>query len=293
MVERARKSGKPVIVAGCVPQGEPNSKKWEGLSVIGVQQIHRVVEVVEQALKGNQVRFLERKKTEKPALSLPKIRRNPFIEIISINVGCLNQCTYCKTKHARGHLGSYPVEEIVDRVRTVIKEGVKEIWLTSEDTGAYGLDIGTNIVNLLKAIVPELPDGVMLRVGMTNPPYILKHLDGIAEILNHPNVYGFLHVPVQSGANKVLYDMKREYTVEEFSRVVDVLREKVPGVTIATDIICGFPTEEDDHFDKTMELVEKYKFPVLNISQFYPRPGTPAAQMKRVPTAKVKQRSRR
>lgn len=131
----------------------------------------------------------------------------------------------------------------------------------------------------------------MLRVGMTNPPYILEHLEAMVDILNHPRVYSFLHVPVQSGSNPVLDKMNREYLVEEFMEVCDFLVEHVPDMTLATDIICGFPTETEEHFKETLDLVEKYKFPVLNISQFYPRPGTVAAKWKKVPTADVKKRS--
>jgi threonylcarbamoyladenosine tRNA methylthiotransferase CDKAL1 len=122
---------------------------------------------------------------------------------------------------------------------------------------------------------------------MTNPPYILEHLDAMADILSHPRIYSFLHIPVQAGSDSVLADMKREYCVEDFSKIVEFLRSKVKGITIATDIICGFPTETETDFEETLKLVDKYKFPVLFINQFYPRPGTPAAKMKRVPTQEV------
>ena len=178
------------------------------------------------------------------------------------------------------------------RVRSVVEEGVVEIWLTSEDTGTYGRDIGTSLPELLWQVVRELPEGVMMRVGMTNPPYILEHLDEMAKILNHPCVYSFLHIPVQAGSDKVLNTMKREYTVEEFSRVVNLLRDRIPGMTIATDVICGFPMETEEDFQGTLSLISKFKFPVLYISQFYPRPGTPAARMEKVPTHEVKRRSR-
>jgi len=141
-----------------------------------------------------------------------------------------------------------------------------EIWLTSEDTGAYGRDIDTNLPNLLKAIVEILPDHVMLRLGMTNPPYILEHLRAVADIMLHPRVYQFLHVPVQSGSNDVLDKMNREYTVEEFNEVCDFLKGEMPHMTLATDIICGFPTESEEHHEETCELVRRHQFPVLNIS---------------------------
>lgn len=171
-----------------------------------------------------------------------------------------------------------------------------EIWLTSEDTGAYGRDIGVSIVDLLKQIVQVLDEWtsgpIMLRIGMTNPPYILEHLEEIAKILNHPKVYKFLHVPVQAASDQVLHDMRRKYTQNDFRFVVDYLRQHVPGMTIATDIICGFPTETAADFDQTLDLVKEYEFPVLHISQFYPRPGTPAAKLTRIPTEEVKRRSR-
>ncbi|XP_005997355.1 threonylcarbamoyladenosine tRNA methylthiotransferase isoform X2 [Latimeria chalumnae] len=296
-IMKAREQDKKVVVAGCVPQAQPRMDYLKGLSVIGVQQIDRVVEVVEETIKGHSVRLLGQKKDNGKRLGgarldLPKIRKNPLIEIISINTGCLNACTYCKTKHARGDLASYPVEELVDRAKQSFQEGVCEIWLTSEDTGAYGRDIGTDLPTLLWKLVEVIPEGAMLRLGMTNPPYILEHLEEMAKILVHPRVYAFLHVPVQSASDSVLMDMKREYCIADFKRVADFLKEKVPGITIATDIICGFPEETDEDFQETMKLVQEYRFPSLFINQFYPRPGTPAARMKQVPGHVKKQRTK-
>nr|XP_018900770.1 PREDICTED: threonylcarbamoyladenosine tRNA methylthiotransferase [Bemisia tabaci] len=297
-IQEGRSKGKFVVVAGCVPQGAPKLDFIQGLSVIGVQQIDRVVEVVEETLKGHNVRLLGQKKSGGKKLGgapleLPKVRKNPLIEIIPINTGCLNQCTYCKTKHARGDLGSYPPEEIVARAQQAFSEGVVELWLTSEDTGTYGRDIGSSLPELLKMLIKIIPKHCMMRVGMTNPPYILEHLEEIGEILAHPCVYSFLHVPVQSGSDEVLADMKREYTRQDFENVVDTLRQRVPGVTIATDIICGFPTETEAYFEETMDLCAKYKFPSLFINQFFPRPGTPAARLPRIPTTTVKQRTKK
>ena len=291
MVARAKQSGAPVVVAGCVPQGEPGRDDFEGVSIIGTQQIHRVVEVVEEAVSGNTVKLLGQ--SARPALELPKIRRNALVEIVPISMGCLNRCTYCKTKHARGDLVSYPMQSIVSRVETVVREGVREVWLSSEDTGAYGKDIDVPLPKLLDAIVDAIPDGVMLRIGMTNPPHIIEHMQGVARVLNHPRVFKFLHIPVQCGSNKVLEDMKREYTRNDFEKLADYLLANVPGITIATDVICGFPTETEEDFQETMQLLDKYKFPVVNIAQFYPRPGTVAAKLKKLQGHVVKDRSRR
>lgn len=278
LVNKGKDNNIPVVVAGCVPQGDKNIPTLKDVSVVGISQIDRVVEAVEKTLNGENVKMLEKKAL--PRLDLPKVRKNKLVEIIPLSTGCLGSCTYCKTKHARGVLGSYSLDAIVDRAKTAIKEGVSEIWLSSEDTGAYGIDLGTNIAVLLKALVNILPnekeDGtgcVMLRVGMTNPPYILEHLTSIAEVLNHPKVFSFLHIPVQAGSNRVLNGMNREYVVEEYIRIVDYLTDNVPGVTLATDIICGFPNERESDFEKTMKLIERHKLAITNISQFYPRPG--------------------
>ncbi|XP_038652891.1 threonylcarbamoyladenosine tRNA methylthiotransferase isoform X1 [Scyliorhinus canicula] len=296
-IKKAQEQNKKVVVAGCVPQAQPRMDYIKGLSIIGVQQIDRVVEVVEETIKGHSVRLLGQKKDKGKRLGgarldLPKIRKNPLIEIISINTGCLNACTYCKTKHARGDLASYSVAELVDRAIQSFQEGVCEIWLTSEDTGAYGRDIGTDLPTLLWKLVEVIPEGAMLRLGMTNPPYILEHLEEMAKILLHPRVYSFLHVPVQTGSDSVLMDMKREYCIADFKRVADFLKEQVPGITVATDIICGFPGETEVDFQETLKLIQEYKFPSLFINQFYPRPGTPAAKMEQVPAQVKKQRTR-
>ncbi|KAF6779363.1 hypothetical protein AHF37_01447, partial [Paragonimus kellicotti] len=320
------RKGKRLVVAGCVPQSRPGVDYLKGVSVIGVQQIDRVVEVVEETLRGNTVRFLDKKwavaedgsakrhRLGGAPLDLPKIRRNPLIEILA---------------HARGVLASYPIEQLLRRAEQAFADGVKELWLTSEDLGAYGRDLDRassdcscsslanrfphylTLADLLAGLVRLIPAGCMLRLGMTNPPYILEQLQEVADVLNHPRVYSFLHVPVQSGSDAVLERMNREYTVEDFSHVVSFLQERVkapplppftdPGavngcgsLTIATDIICGFPNETETDFDETVRLIERFQFPVLYINQFFARPGTPAASMPRkATTADVKKRTRR
>ncbi|ESL06451.1 tRNA modification enzyme [Trypanosoma rangeli SC58] len=300
MMNRVRALGKPLVVAGCVPQADPKNTQWDDVSVIGVRSIDRVAQVIHEALQGNCVRLIgasehaikTQETNELPPLDLPKIRRNRFIEIIPISVGCLNHCTYCKTKQARGDLRSWPITSIILRVRSILKEGIKEIRLTSEDVGAYGIDINTDLVCLLRAIVKELEGtDVMLRVGMSNPPYLLRQLDDFAALLKHPNLYEFMHIPIQSGSNRVLEAMQREYSVEEFYECVHRIRSVVPNVTLATDIICAFPGEGEEEWRETMNVCDQVRFPVLNITRFYPRRNTPAAAMKQIPTEVAKRRT--
>ena len=290
-----RAQGKALVVAGCVPQGDREAAALQGLSLIGVTQLDRVVEVVEETLRGNVVQLLERKPL--PSLDLPKVRRNRWIEILPLSTGCLGACSYCKTVHARGKLGSYSLEALLARARSAIDAGCTELWLSSEDTGAYGRDIGTNLATLLHSLLALLPpDGrTILRLGMANPPYILDQLDEIARALAHPFCMALVHIPVQSGSDAVLSAaaMNREYTVEQFRRCADGLQAAVPGgVTIHTDIIVGFPGESEADFEATMQLVRDYKFAATNISQFYPRPGTAAARMPKLDSKIVKARSR-
>jgi threonylcarbamoyladenosine tRNA methylthiotransferase CDKAL1 len=292
LVKKAKAANKGLVVAGCVPQGDRKISGLEGVSIVGVSQIDRVTEVVEETLKGHTVRLLSKKTL--PSLDLPKIRKNPFVEIVPISTGCLGACTYCKTKHARGKLGSYSLEALSKRVKSVIDENIAEVWLSSEDTGAWGIDLGLGLPDLLETIVGLLPEdqSVMLRVGMTNPPYMLQHLKAVAKALNHPCVFSFLHVPLQSASDNVLEGMNREYTCADFRQVADYLLEHVPGMTLATDIICGFPGESEADHKETVDLLKHYKLPVVNISQFYPRPGTEAKKMKQINTKIKKARSR-
>ncbi|KAI4837281.1 radical SAM protein [Plasmodium brasilianum] len=282
-----------IIVCGCVPQAEKDMEIFENISLVGVNNIDKIVDVVENVIKGYHVKYLKQSK-KMTSLNLPKIRKNKYIEIININNGCLGNCTYCKTKFARGDLVSYNISDIVNRIKYVCsEENIKEIWLTSEDTGAYGIDLDLNIAILLKQILECVEHGdVMIRLGMTNPPYILKHVKDICNLLKHKNMYEFIHIPVQSASNNVLKNMNREYNIEDFIYVVENLRKHVPNITISTDIICGFPYETVDDHNETIHLIKKYKFPILNISQFYPRKGTVAYNMKKINTKIVKNRSR-
>jgi threonylcarbamoyladenosine tRNA methylthiotransferase CDKAL1 len=281
-ISQARDAGKAAILAGCLPSGDKKlcgASYLDGVSMLDVSQLDRIVEVVEESAKGHTVKLLEKRHVP-TSLSLPKIRRDKLVEIIPINVGCFGNCTYCKTKFARGSVVSQPIDAIVERALEVVTEGVRMIELASEDMGAYGIDLGTNIVELLLKLSDRLPDGVMVRTGMTNPPYIRQHIDGMVDVLKRPNIFSFMHIPVQSGSDDVLRLMKREYTAEEFSFLVDRLRAAIPDIYLITDIICGFPAESDEDWEATMALARKYRFHGIYTSKFFARPGTPAKKMK-------------
>jgi MiaB-like tRNA modifying enzyme len=215
------------------------------------------------------------------------------VEIIPICEGCLGSpCSYCKVKAARGHLRSYPKEEIIQQARRAIAhDHIPELWLTAQDTGCYGKDINSSLPELLKEMI-AIPGIFRIRLGMLNPNHALEHLNELIEIFKSPKMFKFLHIPVQSGNNDILKSMKRKYTAEEFKEVVKRFKASIPNITIATDIIAGFPGETEKQFQDSLDMIKEISPDVLNISKFWPRPGTKAAKMEdQVPGPEIKRRS--
>ncbi len=278
---------KPIIIAGCIPQTDP--EKVEEFSIIGPHELNNVVEVVQETLAGNVVKLLGTEKN--PRLNLPKIRRNKIIEIIPICAGCLGSCTYCKVKAARGDLYSYKAEAIIKQAEQAIKDNCKEIWLTAQDTGCYGKDISNTLPNLVKQIT-ELKGNFKIRIGMMNPNHVNEYLNELIEVYNHEKVFKFIHLPLQSGNNKILKAMNRFYTVGQFIKITNKLRKNIKHLTFSTDVICGFPGETKKQFQDTINAIKKIKPEVINISRYWPRPKTPAAEMKQLKGEETKNRSR-
>ena len=131
----------------------------------------------------------------------------------------------------------------------------------------------------------------MIRIGMANPDTINDILDGVIEVLKHPNVFKFLHIPLQSADDRVLKIMKRKYTYDEFKSIVLEVRRKIPGVTIATDIIVGHPGEDEEAFQRTVEAIKELKFDRVHLAQYTIRPRTEAAAMPQIPDPIKKKRS--
>ncbi len=277
---------KKIVVAGCIPQ----SQDVKGYSQIGTYDISKIVDVAEATLKGEFVRKVSRKNSTR--LNISKIRKNPYIEIVPISQGCNDCCTFCKTKQARGGLISEKPRDIIRHISKAVSEGVKEIWITSQDNSVYGHDIGYNIVKLLKDII-SIPRDFKIRLGMSNPGYIRKHLDELIKIFKDKKMYKFLHIPVQSGSDKVLKDMNRSHTSKDFYEIMRKFRKEMPDITISTDIICGFPTEDDDDFDKTVKLLLYTKPDIINVSRYWPRPGTKAAKAPQLGGRTVKERTKK
>ena len=187
---------------------------------------------------------------------------------------------------------SYPLSMILEEVKDSIHEGVKEVWLTSQDMGSYGIESGRSLLPKLIESVSNIDGLFLVRVGMMNPIYLKPVLEDLANAYLRPKIFKFLHLPVQSGSNKVLRDMGRGYTVEVFKEIVAFMRSKIRDLTLSTDIIVGYPTEDEQDFEETVKLVEEVRPDMINLSRFFPRPGTPAQRLKPLDPRLVKKRSR-
>jgi threonylcarbamoyladenosine tRNA methylthiotransferase CDKAL1 len=212
--------------------------------------------------------------------------------IVPISQGCLGNCTYCITKLARGTLSSYPLEQIVETVQREVEAGAKEIQVTAQDTGCYGLDLGTNLPALLESVC-AIPGSFKVRVGMMNPDSLGVVLDETVAAFKKPKVFKFLHLPVQTGSDRLLRAMGRGYDVMEFEAQVAAFRRSLDRLTLSTDIITGFPGETDEDHRASMDLVRRVKPNIVNVTRFSPRPGTVALSMKGQVVSRIsKDRSR-
>ena len=292
MVHRIKESSsKPLIVAGCLPKAEPKTveKFAKNASLLGPNSIGKTLQVIQSTLNGKKT--IELQDSDLTKVGLPKIRLNPAIGIIEIASGCMSECTFCQTKLAKGDLQSYRVGDIVRLVNTELSDGCNEIWLTSTDNGCYGFDIDCDLPELINT-VSEIPKKFFVRVGMMNPMYMPRIRSGLLKAFESTKIFKFLHVPVQSGSDKVLNDMKRGHTAQTFRDVTNRFREKFEKFTISTDVIVGFPTETESDFKQTLDLLQETKPDIVNLSRYSQRPGTDAAEMKQIDVSDVKRRSK-
>ena len=249
----------------------------------------KIVEILRRVDGGEKVIFLG--EGSKPSLCLPKVPLNRVVSVVPINYGCLGKCSYCCVLFARGQLRSNPMDEIVERVKQDLDSGAKEVWLTSQDTACYGKDVGTSLADLLRRIC-EIEGKFFVRVGMMTPNQVMGILDDLIGAYKGDKVFKFLHLPVQSGDDRVLELMNRCYTVEDFKRIVHAFREEIPRITLSTDVICGFPGESREAFGQTKKLITEIQPDIVNVSKFFSRPHTVAEKMNPLPPKEVKRRSK-
>ncbi len=273
-----------LVICGCLPRINKKAvKKITDAPLVDTNSLYNLSE----AIKSGEDQFSEEHDNK---LRMP-CEREGLVSTIPVAEGCVGNCAFCGTKNARGNITSYSVKDVLNSVKDSVEEGAKEIRLTAEDTGCYGIDIGTNLIELLKEI-SRLKGDFRTRIGMMNPEKAFEFKQELLEVLSSDKFYNFLHVPVQSGSEKILKKMRRSHGTKEFTEVAEAFKERFPFGSVSTDIIIGFPGETEKDFKETLQMIRGVRPDIINISKFFPRPDTEAEDMKKVPTKRTAKRSK-
>ncbi len=283
-----------VIITGCLPvvmqdwieRNVPNAK------ILFPENAHEIQSLIKNQSIDSNFR-LDTEEWEK-LYTHSRILYNQFITTIEISRGCLGNCSYCIVKHAKGHLRSRSPLSLIEEVKKSIVTGSKEIWLTAQDTGTYGWDREPKITlpDLINELV-KIQGQFFIRVGMMTPHTVKRFKENLISQINHSKVFSFLHIPIQSGSNSILKEMRRKETREGFIKLVEELKSRISRLVISTDIIVGFPGETEEDFKLSESLITKIKPTIVNISRYTDRPGTKAAKLRmKIPTKIKSQRSK-
>jgi len=289
--------GRKIIIAGCLPHiSKKYIKKIKEIipnfsAIIGLNSIFQIVKVIDELNENKNNLILKSDKQYDKAKYNVNYSKRKITGIVPISEGCIGACTYCCVKTARGRLKCYSPKNIIENVKSQLKQGIKQVYLTSQDCSTYNFN-GMELVDLIKEI-DQLNYEFFLRLGMINPSFLINNLNQIIDILKFENIYQFLHIPIQSASDSILKKMNRPYLVSNIIKKIALLRGRFPYLTISTDIICGFPGESEYDFYKTVNFIKWLQPEILNISQFTPRPGTKAKQMEQLKSQIIKERSTR
>jgi threonylcarbamoyladenosine tRNA methylthiotransferase CDKAL1 len=267
-----QEAGKEVVIAGCMAAAQPELVK---------------------SLFGEDIRMVTPQDLYKGLNGEHKLDCDGVISVIPIAMGCVGNCSYCIVKQARGNLKSLPPAWIREAVKSAVERGAKEIRITAQDCSAYGMDepSAMKLPELLEMITAVDGD-FRIRVGMMNPFTVIHILDELLDSFDSTKIFKFFHVPVQSGSDTVVSDMNRNYKTAEFVEIVKRIRQRFEHCTVSTDFIIGFPTETEDDFFDSLNLLRDTKPEKVNITRFSSRPGTEAARLKDLLEREKKQRSR-
>lgn len=219
-----------------------------------------------------------------PSITQRPVRSRP---IVKIEDGCPNQCSFCIARVIRGQVRSIPSQVIADHINKLVVLGYQEIVLTGLNLGAYGIDTGSSLYELLKTIDT---DSFRIRLSSIQPDTIT---DALLDLWSQKNLCRHLHIPLQSGDDNILKSMRRNYTRDMYYRLVEKISRRISGVNIGTDVIVGFPGEDDRAFRNTVDTIENFPFGYLHVFPYSARAGTTAAlQPNNVPNAVKKERVR-
>jgi threonylcarbamoyladenosine tRNA methylthiotransferase MtaB len=275
-----------LVVSGCQASLDPAATaRTEGVDlVIDNKDKERLVEIVNRELA---LPLMPELATEPDYTGL--LERGRQRAFIKVQDGCRYRCTYCIVTLARGEERSRPIDEIIDEINRLHKEGIQEVALTGVHLGGYGSDLGTSLKSLVQYVLNET-DIPRLRLGSLEPwdlPEDFWELFGNKRLMPH------LHLPLQSGSDSVLRRMARRCRTDEYRKIIRQARSMVKDFNVTTDIIVGFPGETEEEWCQTLEFVEEIGFGHLHIFAFSPRQGTKAAQLENPVNQEVKQQRSR
>jgi tRNA-2-methylthio-N6-dimethylallyladenosine synthase len=273
--------GLQIAVAGCIAQQEGagilSHAPYVDM-VFGPSDIARLPDMVEQRLSRGSPLVDTTGDPEYHRRRIPTARIDKVKAWVSIMYGCDNFCTYCVVPYLRGRERSRPPEDIVQEVRELAQKGYKEVTLLGQNVNSYGrgLESGIDFPALLR-MVNDVPDIKRIRFVTSHPRDLSDGL--IAAIHGLPKVCESLHLPIQSGSDRVLSAMNRRYTRYDYLDIVKKLREFVPDIALTTDIIVGFPGESEQDFERTLTLLEEVRYDSIFAFKYSKRPGTAALNL--------------
>lgn len=284
MIRRAIKNNPnaKIGVMGCYSQmASKEISEIEGVNVIvGTNNRESLLPLIYSSNSNEPVieikEYSKKDNYEKLSLSSYEDNTRAFIKVQD---GCNNFCSYCIIPYARGRLRSRDLNDILKETKQLVENGYKEIVLTGIHTGAYGMDEGDlRLVDVIKAMIRENPSLSRIRISSIEIVEIDDELLNI--IATSKVVVDHLHIPLQSGCDKILKLMNRRYDCAKFLEIVNKIRNVVPDIALTTDVIVGFPQENDEDFNETVEFIKKVNFSEIHVFPYSPRSGTPAASMK-------------
>ena len=271
-----------VCVCGCMSQEEGvideilKNYRFVNL-VIGTHNLDRVGKLLDEAITNNKQEIEVYSREQDFVEDVPSIRSNPYKAYVNIIYGCDKFCTYCIVPYTRGRERSRKKEDILKEVNYLINDGYKEVTILGQNVNAYGKDLyddyymGELLEDIAKTGIPRIR-------FMTSHPWDFtdKMIDVIAK---YDNIMPSIHLPLQSGSNKVLKLMGRRYTKESYMELFNKIKDRIPGVSVSTDIIVGFPGEDEEDIKDTLDLLEKCKFDNAFTFIYSEREGTPALKL--------------
>lgn len=279
-------------VCGCMIQQEHIVKKIKSSFryvdlVFGTHTLYRLPEIIHTAIRDN-TRIIDVIDSDgQIAENITMHRDDSVCAGVSVMYGCNNFCTYCIVPYVRGRERSRDVDDIINEITSLVKNGVKEVTLLGQNVNSYGKDIedGMDFADLLNR-VSEISGLERIRFMTSHPKDLSDKL--IDVIATNPKVCKQLHLPIQCGSDKVLKAMNRKYTTKDYLEKINKVKSKIPGITLTTDIIVGFPGETNEDFEGTVDILKKVEYDVIFSFIYSKRVGTPAAKMEDVLTKEEK-----